>query len=646
MNRLLYLLIFPLTLLGQTLLAQQAIVDSLKQVVESTSAEEEKLTALLELGDKLFRAVPDEAISYSETAKELAIKLNDKSGLALALKNIGLGHYQKGDYVEALVAWDESLKNYEGQQDQEGIANILSNIGATYYNQGNDAQAIEYYLRSLKVAEELDDKSAIARATSNIGAAYDIKRATSENALLYYKKALPVFLEIDQPISYAITLANMGSVYFEDFDRLDSAYFYFSEAERVFEENGEKDPYTLFNLGQVQAREGRYDEAIRLQKQAFEVAKDYDWALEMAQSLTSLGQTYRMSGDPKAALVHLKEAETIALEIESFTAQEQIYEEMSQVYALLGQYEEAFNSQIKLKTVSDTIYNNTNDNRIAGLVHKFESDKKDTQIALLESQNEQASILRNFLFATAIFLIITVAGISYSYWFARRSNKIITEERNRSESILLNILPEETAEELKHNGKVKAKRFEQVTVMFTDFKEFTEVSKGVPPEEIVKSVDYYFRHFDEIISRHNLEKIKTIGDAYMCAGGLPIPNATHQEDAINAGLEIVEFVKNTRAYPPEGIVTFEVRVGIHTGPVVAGVVGTKKFQYDIWGSTVNLASMMETNSEPNRVNISNGTYELIKDKFSFEYRGEVIGKHGGKYKMYFVGDSVDADVLS
>jgi class 3 adenylate cyclase len=201
---------------------------------------------------------------------------------------------------------------------------------------------------------------------------------------------------------------------------------------------------------------------------------------------------------------------------------------------------------------------------------------------------------------------------------------------------LLNILPEETAEELKKHGSVKAKKYEFATVLFTDFVSFTKHVENIPPEELVKSIDYYFRAFDLIFEKYNMEKIKTIGDAYMCVGGLPIPNQSNPEDAICAGLEIIQFVNNIKNNKPDYLHEFEVRIGINTGPVISGVVGTSKFQYDVWGDTVNVASRMETNCEPGKVNISEYTYEYVKEKFQFTPRGNVQVKNRGQINMYYV----------
>jgi len=216
----------------------------------------------------------------------------------------------------------------------------------------------------------------------------------------------------------------------------------------------------------------------------------------------------------------------------------------------------------------------------------------------------------------------------------------LKKEKDLSEKLLLNILPAETAEEIKRSGTAKARSFEEVTVMFTDFKNFTSASELMTPEELVKEINFCYSRFDEIISEHGIEKIKTIGDSYMCAGGLPVKNNTHPFDVINASIALQLFMeeyKHDRA--KNNIPFFELRLGIHTGPVVAGIVGIKKFAYDIWGDTVNTASRMESSGEVGKINISGATYQLVKDSYKCTYRGKVEAKNKGAIDMYFVNGS-------
>ncbi len=195
------------------------------------------------------------------------------------------------------------------------------------------------------------------------------------------------------------------------------------------------------------------------------------------------------------------------------------------------------------------------------------------------------------------------------------------------------------AHELKENGAAEAKHFDNVTVLFTDFVNFTKISERLTPKELVHELNECFCAFDMIMAKHNVEKIKTIGDAYHAVCGLPVASIWHADSMLLAAIDIRQFIHERRNRL--GDRTFEVRIGVHTGSVVAGIVGVKKFAYDIWGDTVNTAARMEQNSEPGKINISQTTYELVKDRFACTYRGMIDAKNKGELDMYFVEDKHD-----
>lgn len=215
--------------------------------------------------------------------------------------------------------------------------------------------------------------------------------------------------------------------------------------------------------------------------------------------------------------------------------------------------------------------------------------------------------------------------------------EILNLEKQKTDELLLNILPESTANELKTRGKSDPQSFEEVTVIFTDFVGFTLISEKLSAEELVQEIDYCFKAFDDIANKFGLEKIKTIGDSYMAICGAPDIRKDHAMQSVLAAKEFLSFVdKWNENKRKSGVDEWNIRIGLHCGPVVAGVVGKKKFTFDIWGDTVNIASRIESNSEPGKINISEAIYEKIKHKFDCTPRGTVVFKHGLQADMYFL----------
>ncbi|MCW8848632.1 MAG: triple tyrosine motif-containing protein, partial [Melioribacteraceae bacterium] len=271
----------------------------------------------------------------------------------------------------------------------------------------------------------------------------------------------------------------------------------------------------------------------------------------------------------------------------------------------------------------------------------------EAQAKLLTSFTIASPFYRTWWFITVsilLFVLIIYSSYFYNTYKVKKRNEALETmvkdrtselevEKNKSDELLHNILPASLVDELKLNGKVKPRRFNSVSIMFTDFKAFTYTTSVLPPEELVHELNDIFKGFDSLIGKYGLEKLKTIGDSYMAACGIPNEMEDHAIRIVYAALDFQKMIKDRNKTAP---IKWEMRLGVHSGSVVAGVVGTKKFTYDIWGDTVNIASRMESSGEPGEINISGYSYMLIRDHFDCEYRGKVDTKGKGSIDMYFV----------
>jgi class 3 adenylate cyclase len=589
-----------------------------------------------------FTDTPALAIELATRAKTIAEKIHFSKGEAYALKNIGITYYFQGKYLEALETYRQSLKIFTDMQDNVGIANLYSNIGVVYYDQGDDIKALENYLQSLKFAEMSGDKLRMLTALNNVGGVYNQKTASHDKALEYYLKALPICEELGKKDELGAISVNIGSIYF-DKQEDDKALLYFNKALKAYgNSEGSLNAYNA--LGKLYTREEKFDLALKNQNTALALAQKLNIKISIVQSLRGLGDVYVRKGDYKSAIEYYKNAEGPALELRANNELKDLYQQMSMAYERSSDYKNAFKYQFLFSDIKDTLYNIEADKKLGSLQFDFDLQKKQGEINLLtkdkalsESQLKRQKLVKN-AFAGGLLLVFLIALLIFRNYRAKvKTNKILDQQKAQIEDLLLNILPAEVAKELQMNGQSSPRNYDCVSVMFTDFKNFTIHADKLSPEELVQELNACFIAFDEIIGKYNLEKIKTIGDSYMCAGGIPTPDALQAYNMVNASLEIQQYIiQNNKRREAAGLEPWDLRIGIHVGPLVAGVVGKKKYAYDIWGSTVNIASRMESNGEPGRVNISASTYELIKNVFPCSYRGKIYAKNVGEIDMYFV----------
>ena len=572
----------------------QRLADSLIVVYESGTFQNDELALLKNIAEEENN--PDRKLEFSEL-------LISKASLDSSFNYLNSGFLQKGNALqfkgnnaEALQSYFKSLEFANRTSDEIGIGSLMISIAGTYSAMGNSNNAQNYFNRGIQLLRKVNDSIAVASALLNAGDEY-FNNNKLDSALIYTKEAEVIFNKIKYPIGQAYSLGNIGMVYAEQ-GQDELAEQNMNEANLILEKLGDYYPISVYLT---------YMSDIYLRK------NDFKKSLSYAERSLKLATLYGLKEQISSANLKLSE----------------LYEQKADQATSYKYYKDHIAYRDSVKNIESV-------QQMADLRTNYEVSQKQTEVDLLSQQKKNQRIV---VIATAIalFLIGLLAfGLFRRNKFIQKTKQIIEEEKDRSDNLLLNILPEETAKELKDSGKVLAKKFESVTVLFSDFKGFTKYSENLSPEALVETIGFYFSKFDEITEKYGLEKIKTIGDAYMCAGGLPFPTEDHAHNMVRAAFEIAEFVEETKNNVDASELNFDIRIGINTGPVVAGVVGSKKFAYDIWGDTVNVASRMESMSEPGKINISENTYEIIKDTFNCEYRGKIQAKGKGEIEMYFV----------
>jgi len=485
--------------------------------------------------------------------------------------------------------------------------------GNAFRLKSNHTKALESYFKAAKLANKRNLKQEQGSINIAIADVYSII-GDHTNAVFYYKLSLENLKKENDSTNIASAQLNLGDEYYNQ-NKLDSALFYFEESRKIFHALKSEIgiAYNLGNLGLVYAKKNENKKAENNLNKAIKVLTKLGDYYPICVYLGAISEIYKKKGFDKKALIYATRSLNLA---KKYGLKEQISTanlKISGIYEQEGEILKSFNYYKDYIKYKDSINSVKLVQKMANMRTSYELSKKQLEVDLLNHQ--------------------------------KKTQKIIEHEKNRSDNLLLNILPEETAFELKENGVVKPKKFDSVTVLFTDFKGFTQYSEMLSPEELVKSIDFYFSNFDRIIEKYGLEKIKTVGDSYMCAGGLPFPTTDHALKITQAAFEIIQFVKKAKESNKNKLTTFDIRLGINTGPVVAGVVGIKKFSYDIWGDTVNVASRMETASETGKINISENTFNLIKNDFKCTYRGSIKVKNRGFLKMYFINNHTENEIL-
>ncbi|MFN8359523.1 MAG: adenylate/guanylate cyclase domain-containing protein [Candidatus Kapaibacterium sp.] len=600
-------------------LSGQERLDSLKARMQQMQNDTNKIAAVFTLSNEYISLKKyDEALKLADSAAALSVACVYERGVGRAWMFKAFIRERIGDNPGALECYYKALDRYQHCGYASGIGRAQSSIAGFYHQQGNFKKAMELlqsaqriYLKDLGCA----DSSTALQHISTVPLTDDTRKKIQLLASSYIDMsgvASTQHFNRDQ-INYCLTAARYYTVLH------DTADF----------------TVCMLNIGN-----GYYNlQEYQLSLHYLHIARDLsrkigDQDFE-ASSNHNIGGALRCLRNYDEALRYLHLAIAYYQQSSVSSNLEDLYNELALIDSIRGNWKSAFDHR-SLRDYYRAINEKTrNAEAVLQTQMRYEFSKKQEADSLQQIKNAAISreeIQRQTLMRNGFIAGFSVMVIFAVVFFRQRNN--IKKGKAQSDNLLLNILPAEVAEELKAKGMANAKHFDNVTVLFTDFKSFTTVSEQLSPQELVNELHACFKAFDEICTKYSIEKIKTIGDAYLAVCGLPLADEKHAENVVKAALEIREFMANRSK--EFGAKTFEIRIGINSGSVVAGIVGVKKFAYDIWGDTVNTAARMEQHSEAGKINISETTHALVKDQFTCDYRGEIDAKNKGKLKMYFV----------
>lgn len=630
-----------------------------------------------------YLIIPDYPAALENYQKALAINetTGNTQGIANNYNNIGLVYAYVFDFPKALENYQKALLMVEKIGNKAGMVNTLANIGNIHSELKDYPKAIEYFQNALPISESIGNGQSTAGILVNLGNAYT-QLSDLPKALEYKKKALVINEKSGNKARIANNLANIGNVYAQMLDyrqALDYQNRALSLYESIKDKKGIADIY--FNISHIWLAQKDYKNALNYASQARTMANTLGEMAVERKALENLSTIYEATGKYDSAYISYRSFIALRDSIDNVEKQKQVTKktlqfEFSKTENALKQQQLITSAQLKeqiliatkqqqeltlkqnavdiankqqelqrlayLKSQADLQYEQSQSQAKEERLVLAEKDRdlQATQVSLQQSQlllqdNElRAQRVQQYLYLIGLFLLGLLSFFIFrNFKLQQKTNNIIQLEKQKSDDLLLNILPAEVAAELKEKGHANAKLFDEVTVLFTDFVNFTKVSEHLSPQELVSELHFCFKAFDGIVEKHGLEKIKTIGDAYMAVSGLPMASGAHAHNAARAAIEIRQFIQARKQTNPD---SFDIRIGLNSGPVVAGIVGVKKFAYDIWGDTVNTAARMESNSEPGKINISQSTFALINNDFTCIHRGQLMAKNKGEIDMYFL----------
>ncbi|MDB5284303.1 MAG: hypothetical protein JWO06_3378 [Bacteroidota bacterium] len=537
-------------------------------------------------------------ISEAATINE---QISDSSNLAFCKYWLGNLELNQGQYSVAFDLYQVADSISVKIGDKKNLARSLDGQASIYEALGEDARALDMYQKALEIAKQDNFKVWYPSVISSLGN-LAFKKGNFDEAIKKYNEAVQTSDEVGNLNNKANCYQQLATIYYEKKDSKE-AMKYIQNAMTLFQKTGSESSFSRSRvlMATILVSDGNYDLAIEMAKMSLDEGKrthEIDLQVSAAEILY---YAYLRKGDKGKALEY---------------------------HILFHDLTEANHDEDMAKRLAkmDLESNFKKEREIA----KAEQAKRDTE---MNAKLGQQNLVKKVSFI-GIFLVSIIAGLAiFAFLQKRGDSRLIATEKKRTDELLRNILPAEIAAEIKQ-GEYKVNN--QATVLFADVKSIT--GAGQSSASLQAELDQYFKTFDEIIAKHRIEKVKTIGDAYLCVSSLPVDDKDNAVNVVMAAVEMQQFVD--KAKRDQNAVFFDISIGINTGPLIAGIVGIRKLSHDVWGDTINVAARMEQHGEEGKINISSQTFELVKDKFNCTYRGKVETGNREKIDMYYVDSSI------
>ncbi len=592
------------------------------------------LGRVAELSDKYPVAVEQ----YS-AAIALSQELHYPEGEAQAADSLGILYHALSEEVLALDCFQIALARYDELGNRAAYARTLSNIGNSYLEISEQAKALEYLQRSLAINEEDNQRHGMASNFGNIGNVYK-SLLDNAKALEYYQKALELYQELGRKDGVAVNLGNIGNVY-KNLANYPKALEYLQKSLHMNEELGSKRVIagTLHNIGLVYQSLSENTVALEYYQKSMALNEELNNKSWLASTIGNIGNVYRYLGDYSKALEYLQKALVISEELHN---KDGIAINLGNIGALHADRNfKEFNAAIAEEYLLNAM---VLCREIEAKQYLYQFHKVLAELYRIEKRWEEAD--SNFQKYHALEKEEQSEEVLRQAELMEYRRKIEDSERDRQLKlarleeqvrILHNILPPSIADRIVSGEKTIAESFENVSIFFSDIVNFTQLSATISPEELVELLNDVFTEFDHLARKYQLEKIKTIGDSYMAVCGVPEPNSLHAINLANFALDVQEAIKK---FSHRTAVPITLRIGLHCGQAVAGVIGENKFAYDLWGDAVNTASRMESHGEPGKIHVSeefkHAVETLHATSLQFIRRGEMEIKGKGMMRTYFL----------